>query len=426
MQLNSKRLKMITIGLLLGLGGSSVASAEEQTRMTDVTPKSAANQVRVATFNVSMEADNYKSDNQKVTSREPAAALVAALQSGQHPQIKNIAEIIQRVQPDVILLNEFDYISDPDLGINLFQKDYLGVSQNGQTPIQYPHVYLTPVNTGVKTGLGEQPNQSQKVRLSHYGFGKYPGQYGMVLLSKFPIDTENTRTFQTFLWKDMPNNLMPVETDGTSWYRPNEVEIMRLSSKSHWDVPVKICDTTLHVLASHPTPPVFDGKEDRNGRRNHDELRFWKDYINAKPDSYHFDDKGKKGGMSSADAKFVIVGDLNASAVEGDAYPGAMEQLLSHPKINNYPAPLSVGGLENKPKTRNNSDFAATHTAGWGMRADYVLPSANLDVANSGVYWPSSNSDQARLVKGRSASSDHRLVWADLVFPKDISCKSQE
>ena len=58
-----------------------------------------------------------------------------------------------------------------------------------------------------------------------------------------------------------------------------ELEVVRLSSKSHWDVPVKVGGHTVHVLASHPTPPTFDGEEDRNGRRNHDEIRFWADYV---------------------------------------------------------------------------------------------------------------------------------------------------
>ena len=39
---------------------------------------------------------------------------------------------------------------------------------------------------------------------------------------------------------------------------------------------------TFHLLASHPTPPVFDGDEDRNGKRNHDEVRLIADYINIR------------------------------------------------------------------------------------------------------------------------------------------------
>jgi 3-phytase len=31
------------------------------------------------------------------------------------------------------------------------------------------------------------------------GFGAFPGQFGMALFSKYPIDTAAIRTFQTFL-----------------------------------------------------------------------------------------------------------------------------------------------------------------------------------------------------------------------------------
>ncbi|MEZ4950428.1 MAG: hypothetical protein R2784_13730 [Saprospiraceae bacterium] len=62
-------------------------------------------------------------------------------------------------------------------------------------------------------------------------------------------------------------------------------------------------------MISHPTPPVFDGKEDRNGKRNHDEIRLWKDYIqNA---AYLKDDNNRTEGLEK-DAHFVIMGDSNA------------------------------------------------------------------------------------------------------------------
>ncbi|NOU49784.1 endonuclease/exonuclease/phosphatase family protein [Pseudoalteromonas sp. JBTF-M23] len=363
--------------------------------------------IRVATFNVSMEATNYKlTDNLDASGN----ALTTALQSDQFKQINNIAQIIQRTRPDVVLLNEFDYIADPEQGINLFKNRYLEVSQNGFDPITYPYVYLAPVNTGVKT-----PIMGENARLTHFGFGHYPGQYGMVLLSKFPIDFDNVRTFQHFLWQDMPNHLMPTKQDGNSWYAQNERDIMHLSSKSHWDVPVKICDQQINILASHPTPPVFDGPEDRNGRRNHDEIRLWKDYISETGNNYLYDDKGKKGGFSGQ--SFVILGDLNASSVDGDAHPKAISQLLKHPRINNYLAPTSNGGLLNKPQ----NPHAASHTAHWGMRADYVLPSADLTLTNSGVFWPAKDEDGAELVADRSASSDHRLVWVDIELQVDKS-----
>src|SRR5437764_4348644 len=97
----------------------------------------------------------------------------------------------------------------------------------------------------------------------------------------------------------MPGAMLPVDQTGQPWYSDDELKIFRLSSKSHWDVPIKIGKRTVHVLASHPTPPAFDGPEDRNGKRNHDEIRFWADYINIGPDMHPYivDDAGERGGI---------------------------------------------------------------------------------------------------------------------------------
>ena len=67
--------------------------------------------LKVATFNVSMDATNYLPKGETGTGKE----LIKALKSNRQ-QIKNIAEIIQRTRPDIILLNEFDYIKDPKKG----------------------------------------------------------------------------------------------------------------------------------------------------------------------------------------------------------------------------------------------------------------------------------------------------------------------
>lgn len=367
--------------------------------------------IKIATFNVSMEATNYQSEESIVYSNK---VLINELKSGQSKQIKNIAEIIQRVRPDIILLNEFDYIDDFEDGVNAFKKNYLGVSQNGFSPIEYPYFYLAPVNTGIRT-----PFTDKNARLTHFGFGHYPGQYGMVLLSRFPIIKDKVRTFQHFLWKDMPDNLMPLDENGTSWYSNQEQKVMRLSSKSHWDVPIQICGNQLNILASHPTPPVFDEKEDRNGRRNFDEIRFWKDYIDGKSDSYHYDDNGQQGGIEEP-TSFIILGDLNASPVEGESYPGAINQLLQHKSINQNLNPSSKGGAANKPDNKH----AINHTAEWGMRVDYVLPSVDLKATDTKVFWPILDDEVAHLFADRKALSDHRLVWLEIEVPYSCALKN--
>lgn len=368
-----------------------------------------ASTVKIASFNVSMDATNYVGRDAK---RATNQVLQTQLKSG-NQQIKNIAEIIQRTRPDIILLNEFDYISDPKQGVELFIKQYLNVAQhNDVSSIDYPYYYYSTVNTGKPspfdlTGDGKATGTQGDA----WGFGFFEGQYGMVLLSRYPIDTANIRTFQHFKWKDMPNALRPVvPSTGKSFYSDEIWNQYPLSSKSHWDVPVKVNGETIHVLASHPTPPVFDGPEDRNGTKNHDEVRFWHDYVTPANASYIYDDKGLTGGITP-NARFVILGDQNSSATEGNSRKEAIGALLSSPLTNDVNVPASKGGDLHK----KDNPLSKHHTAYWGMRADYVLPSsAGWDVIENGVFWPHTDSELYRLVKDRNASSDHRLVWSTL------------
>ncbi|MER2493165.1 endonuclease/exonuclease/phosphatase family protein [Catenovulum sediminis] len=365
--------------------------------------------IRVASFNVSMEATNYPSDDNATPQSQ---ILVDELAAGDNAQIQNIAEIIQRVRPDIVLLNEFDYIADENSGVQMFISQYLNIAQaDDAQSIDYPYYFVAPSNTGEPTAfdLNNDGNFDSYMN-DAFGFGRFPGHYGMVLLSRYPIVEEDVRTFQKFLWKDMPGNLMPVDPEtGDNWYNEAETNAFRLSSKSHWDVPVSINGEIVHVLASHPTPPTFDGEEDRNGTRNHDEIRFWADYVAPAHSAYIYDDEGETGGLPTG-ARFVIAGDLNAS-IEGDAYPGTIDLLLRHPSIYNDFTPASEGGVANDSDNR----LAAYHTASWQMRADYVLPSkSGLKVEQGNVFWPTEDQDLYPLVASRAASSDHRLVWLDL------------
>lgn len=374
--------------------------------------------VRLATFNVSMEALNYveRSSNKKpnVSGNE----LSLALQQN-NQQVKNIAEIIQRINPDIILLNEFDRFDDSHKNIRYFINKYLAQQQSGQAGINYPYFYQGPVNTGVKVNneLNHDGTADQKPSDKH-GFGYFEGHFGMALLSKYPIDEKQIRTFQYFKWRDMPNALKPIVPETKQpWFNEKTWQALRLSSKSHWDIPVNINGETIHILASHPTPPVFDGPEDRNGKRNHDEIRFWFDYINGEQAHYIYDDLGQKGGLAPQQP-FVIMGDQNASIINGDAIYTKNSQgiyaLLHSNKIQD-PMPTSLGGKYHDQKNIN----AQYNTAYWGMRADYILPSAiGFTVKDSGVFWPQKDDESYRLIESRQASSDHRLVWVDVELAK--------
>lgn len=371
--------------------------------LTNQTNVSSPDRVKVATFNVSMEARNYRSETDALS----AEVLQQVLSDPEHPQIRNIAEVIQRVRPDILLLNEFDYIVPRQNGLTLFRDNFLAVSQNGQPPIDYPYTYIAPVNTGELMPLDTNGDGKITAPQDTYGFGFFPGHYGMAVLSQYPIVADRARRFRMFKWRDMPGALKPITGEGAAYYSPEVWSVFRLSSKSHWDIPIKVGDTTLHLLASHPTPPVFDGPEDRNGRRNHDEIRFWVDYISGEAD-YFYDDQGQSGGLEEG-ASFVIAGDLNASPVEGDSLPNAIQALLAHPRLHKV-IPTSPGGAAAQP----DNPHAASHTADWGLRADYVLPSSDLHLLESGVFWPTPDDPLAYLVENRKTSSDHRLVWVEI------------
>ena len=124
--------------------------------------------------------------------------------------------------------------------------------------------------------------------------------------------------------------------------------LFRLSSKSHWDIPIRFNGRLIHILAAHPTPPVFDGPEDLNGRRNHDEIRFWVDYVTPGRGDYIYDDnetaENPSGGLRKG-AKFVIVGDYNADPLDGDTTSGAANQLLANLQIQD-PKQTSLGSQE--------------------------------------------------------------------------------
>jgi endonuclease/exonuclease/phosphatase family metal-dependent hydrolase len=371
--------------------------------------KHAEASVRFATYNTSLNDDQ-------------AGGLIAKLQKGDD-NAKRVAAVIQREHPDVLLLNEFDY-DDGHVAADLFQHRYLEVGQFGQAPIKYPYRYLGPVNTGVPSGMdldhdGKIGGDNRGAGNDAFGFGLHPGQYGMLVLSRYPIDVEKMRSFQKFLWKDLPGALAPIDPKtGAAWYPPEVWANFRLSSKSHWDLPIQTPLGVIHFLVDHPTPPVFDGPEDRNGRRNHDEIRLWAEYISGGDKPWLCDDRGVCGGLAS-DARFVIAGDHNADPIDGDSTADAIHQLLDHPRVLHYPAPESEGAVI-AAQTVGQGNLGqkgnpAQDTGDFGpkvgnLRLDYVLPSVGLSVRDSGVFWPKPGDTGADWID----ASDHHLVWLDL------------
>lgn len=442
----------------------------------DLADGSAPPVLRVASFNASLNRDAAGELLADLAAADGPAA--SEVQARRLQQARNVAEILQRVRADVLLVNEFDLDLDGRPGASgtpmaagyssraaaLFQQNFLarpqGHAVRGFTaPLHYPYRHTPNTNTGIASGLdldrnGRVVNQPETpgYGADALGFGQFAGQYGMTVYSQYPI--LSVRSFQNLRWLDLPGNLLqhdasPGEHNLARFYPPEAQQRLKLSSKNHVDVALCVQGRVLHFLVSHPTPPAFDGPEDRNGKRNHDELRLWTEYLDGA--AWLVDDQGQRGGLA-AGALFVVAGDLNADALDGDALRSgqdgrsAIERLLQHPRVDSRAVPLAPGGVDARDHPANNGDANLRHrgdpahdtadfsdAAPGNLRVDYVLPSVGLDVLGAGIFWPADNNRQAPNASGHvfdligtfrdpalyagHASSDHKAVWVDLRLP---------
>ncbi|WP_134678549.1 endonuclease/exonuclease/phosphatase family protein [Paracoccus ravus] len=298
-------------------------------------------------------------------------------------QIDAVIRVILESRPDILLLTGFDWDHDA-LALTAF-RDRLAKSG-----IDYAHQFSTRPNAGVPSGLDLNQDGRLGTANDRQGFGRFTGQGGMAILSHHPIGP--VRDYATTLWRDLPGNLMPPG--------PAEIaESQRLSSVAHWDATITVAGKPLHLLAMSASPPVFDGPEDRNGRRNHDELAFW---LNNLPDG-----------------TFVLAGKLNVDPADGDGRPEALARIMQHLRD---PEPQSAGGEKAGTLGINASHKgnAALDTAHWpgdrppgNLRVDYVLPARELTILGAGVFWP----EAGELAEIALEASSHRLVWVDIDWP---------
>lgn len=401
---SSRTFRMIAIVLSLQ---QATACAQE------LIPPKPENCLRIATYNVSLN--------------RPAAGKLAADLKAEDPQAQAIATVVRAAQPDLLLVNELDYSAETD-NAALLEQNYFAKPQPdllGGDAWSMPFHYSAPSNTGVSSGLDLDNNGRTGEPNDCFGFGRFPGQYGMALFSRFEIDASKVVTLQKFLWSQLPDARRPIDpktkkpfNDDATW------EKMRLSSKSFWDVPIKTPLGIIHILACHPTPPAFDGAEDRNGCRNHDEIKLIQHYIES---SVALRDDLNRAVKFPTNEAFLVLGDLNCDPKDGDSQPAALSALLAHPQMAQAPGPRSIGAeaaakRQGKQNTKHKSDPAEdtadfNDTSVGNLRVDYVLPSRHLEVVASGVFWPrheDAPSGKLDVVKKLLDASDHHLVWVDV------------
>lgn len=341
--------------------------------------------LRFATFNASLN-------------RQVEGALYKELASPESKQAEAIASLIREVDADVLLILELDKNRDNNV-LTLFHDKYL--TESGK--ILYPYRHHFDSNTGVDTGLDLDRNGRLGDPGDAQGFGRHEGQYAFALLSKLPFRRQDVRQFRTLLWKDFGDSRISlIRRNAQLWYSDAAKNLQRLSSKNHVAVPLNAHGQMVWVFAAHPTPPVFDGAEDRNGHRNYDEIRLLKRLVEGK---MFISSDSKIPFKLPRDSSFVVMGDLNADPDKGDAIAGAIDQLLLHPMVNREAA---IGSRV--PSLTGKAANDKYNTSTFGLRVDYILPSRDLEVSQSGLCEPGK-------IGGKSAS-DHHLVWMDLNVTK--------
>lgn len=314
---------------------------------------------------------------------------------GGDAQINAAARVIAQVAADIIVLQGIDYDLD-SLALNAFADI---IADAGQS---YPYRFALRSNRGMATGLDLDSDGLTGGPGDAQGFGAFSGAGGMAVLSRFPIQTDAVSDFSDLLWRDLPGALLP-QSGGLPYPSAEAQAVQRLSTSGHWVVPVSLPDgRKLTLLTFHASPPVFDGPEDQNGRRNHDEILFWRHFMDG------------AFGPAPTD-RFVLLGDANLDPKDSDGRPEAIVSLLNDPRLQD-PMPRAAGGAEAANPV--HSGDPALDTADWddpspgNLRVDYVLPSADWQVADTGVFWPTSTDPDAASV---AAASRHRVVWVDLV-----------
>ena len=364
--------------------------------------------IRVATFNV-----------------EDVRTLDLA--DGSSTRLSQIARVIGAIRPNIILLNEIAYDmpggpgweegAKPGSNARRFADQYLASIPD----LPRYRAWMPPTNTGLPSGfdldndgkVAESPGPAdpaatkptamqQAYANDCYGYGTFPGQYGMALLidERLELDETAIRTFMRFPWSYLQGGYMPTDAAGKPWFTDEEAKYMRLSSKTFIDAPVKLPNgAVVHLLCSHPTPPAFDGPEQRNKKRNHDEIRLIGEYISDAP--FVVDDNEREGGLGRFDS-FIVLGDLNADPKKGNSFRDPITRhLAGNPRVNFGFIPtstISLPGLD------------PADTASFKLRVDYVLPSRDLKVLK-GEVWRHPPEGAA------ACPSDHFPVYLDISVP---------
>ncbi|NNL18771.1 MAG: endonuclease/exonuclease/phosphatase family protein [Boseongicola sp.] len=312
------------------------------------------------------------------------------IEKGEDRQILASLRVVEHADADAVVLADFDY--DANLVALNAYADRLDI---------YPYRFAFPPNRGVQSGLDTDNDGRLGEPEDAQGYGRFAGDGGLAILSKWPIKTADAHDLSHLIWRDFPGSLAPENTSA----------FQRLSTTGHWIVPLEMPQNqTLNLMVWHATPPVFDGPEDQNGKRNHDEAAVWLKVLNGEL-------------PVTSKSPFVLAGISNLDPIDGDGRGNALSALLNHTLVTD-PRPQSLGAIS---ATKSDQGVNTTHegdpaldTVDWAdapdrpgnLRVTLALASSDLQVRDSGVLWPA---DATRsLSRDVRTASRHRLVWLDV------------
>lgn len=343
----------------------------------------AAETLRVATFAAPL-------------TRAGPGLLLRDILSDDDPGIAATVAQIAEVSPGILVLTAFDHDAD---GVALAAfGDRLAAAG-----VSLPHHFALQSNAGMTTGLDMDGDGRLGTPRDAQGYGRFAGQAGLAILSRWPVDDAAVRDLSALLWRDLPGAVLPT-VDGAPFPSVAVQEVQRLSSTGHWVVPILAPGGPVELLVWSATPPVFDGPEDMNGLRNRDELRLWQVLLD--------------GGLGPPPGPhFVLAGNANLDPADGEGDRAAMAAILADPRLVD-PRPTSAGATA--AADPGQAGDPALDTADWdgpgNLRVSYVLPSVAFTVAGAGVLWPAADDPQAALLgEDGLAAGPHRLVWVDVV-----------
>ncbi|TNY34406.1 endonuclease/exonuclease/phosphatase family protein [Pelagovum pacificum] len=313
----------------------------------------------------------------------------------QDPQAAGAARIVAEASPDILLLTDFDY----DSGL-------AALSAFAEVAGGFEHGFALLPNAGMATDLDLDGDGRVDARDAQ-GYGRFAGDGGLAILSRWPIDRSRVQDFSALLWRDLPGATLPQVGEDPF---PSEAAqtIQRLSSTGHWVVSIEVPGGLLHLLVHSATPPVFDGPEDRNGLRNRDELRLWTHFLDGAL------------GPPPGD-RFVIMANTNLDPENGDGRREAMQSMLSDPRLQD-PRPRSAGGAALADP--DHAGDPALDTADWdddgagNLRVVYIMPSRDMTVLNSEVRWSPPGTPEAAV---EAVAGPHRLVLMDVEVSPDMT-----